>query len=195
MSEAAVEEPLPRDLAAASDEDLDTLVRQLYVTVGPRVLGLGYRFFGGRTDVAEDLVSETFARVILGIRGFEGRSRYSTWILRIAMNVAGGWLRTRACRPTQPLTVEPPDGGARPEDRLAADERRRNVDEAVAALGPDHRMVLSLVVLEGVSQVEAAELLGIAPGTVWSRYARARFALATELKRRGLDPTDANMAR
>jgi DNA-directed RNA polymerase specialized sigma24 family protein len=52
------------------------------------------------------------------------------------------------------------------------------------------RMVLALVVVDGLSQTEVAELLGVAEGTVWSRYARARVALAREFEVRGLAPED-----
>lgn len=66
-------------------------------------------------------------------------------------------------------------------DRLIESERNADVNRAVRELSPDHRMVLALVVQEGLTQVEVADLLGVAPGTVWSRYARARLALAERL--------------
>jgi RNA polymerase sigma-70 factor (ECF subfamily) len=182
--------PAPRDLRGASLDERNALVRSLYESVGPRVLGLGHRYFGGRRDLAEELVAETFARVITGIGRFEGRSSYETWIFRIAMNVAAQWIRRDVRRRGDAADTDPPARGA-PSDRTDADERKRLVDEAVRALPPDHRMVLALVVVDGLSQSSVAELLGVAEGTVWSRYARARVALAREFERRGLAAEDA----
>lgn len=188
MSVAAA--PAFRDLRGASVDERNALIRSLYETVGPRVLCLGHRYFGGRRDLAEELVAETFARVITGIGRFEGRSSYETWIFRIAMNVAASWIHGGERRRGDAADADPPARGA-PSDRADAVERKRLVDEALRALSPEHRMVLALVVVDGLSQTQVAELLGIAEGTVWSRYARARVALAREFERRGLDADDA----
>jgi RNA polymerase sigma-70 factor (ECF subfamily) len=183
-------EPAPRDLRGASPAERDALLRALYETVGPKILGLGRRYFGGRRDLAEDLVAETFARVIAGVDRFAGRSSYSTWIFRIAMNVAAQWIRTDAARRAPTTDAEPAAAGG-PTDRADADDRRRLVDDALRALSPEHRMVLALVVVDGLGQSDVAELLGVPEGTVWSRYARARVALAREFERRGLSAEDA----
>lgn len=172
-------DPTPRDLSRASDEDVSELVQLLYEGVGPAVLSLGHRYFGSRRDLAEELVAETFARVLLGIRRFQGRAAYRTWIFRIAMNVAARWLRDMKRHGTEPLQEEP--GEDRP-DPLVEKERRDSVNRAVRALSPEHRMVLALVVQDDLSQNDIAELLGVGPGTVWSRYARARLALARKLE-------------
>lgn len=182
--------PAPRDLRESTAAERDELARVLYEVLGPRVLALGYRYFGGDRHRAEDLVSETFARILVGLPHFRGQSAYGTWILRIAMNVAIDWTTRGRARRERPLE----EGASEPAEREAlggparaeAGERDELVRRAVSALGPEHRMLLSLVALEGVSQAAAAELLGIPEGTVWSRYARARLALASEFARLGL---------
>ncbi len=173
----------PHSLDDASDDDVNEVVRALYESEGPAILSLGHRYFGGRRDLAEELVAETFARVLIGIRQFSGRSTHRTWIFRIAMNVAARWLRDMKRRPTSSLDAADAASAAAPEtpDPLVESERHADVNRAVQALSPDHRMVLALVVQEGLTQVEVADLLGVAPGTVWSRYARARLALAERL--------------
>jgi RNA polymerase sigma-70 factor (ECF subfamily) len=184
---AEVHRPPPfRNLRKASAAEVATQVRELYASVGPMILGLGHRYFGARRDLAEDLVSETFARVLAGIRGFEGRSSYSTWIFGIALRVAATWQRRGASEPTEPLAPGIP-GGEDTLEIVAQRSRRQTVQSAFDALSAEHRMVLSLTVVDGLSQVEVAELLGIPAGTVYSRYARARVALARELGKRGLD--------
>ena len=185
----ATTEPAPRDLRGASPTERDALLRSLYESVGPKILSLGHRYFGGRRDLAEDLVAETFARVIAGIDRFAGRSSYSTWIFRIAMNVAAQWIRVEIARRDSSPEASASTRG-RPSDGAEAGERKRLVDDAVRALSPEHRMVLALVVVDGLAQGEVAELLGVAEGTVWSRYARARVALAREFELRGLAAED-----
>jgi RNA polymerase sigma factor (sigma-70 family) len=185
MTQATAAERASHGLRGATREERDAVLRELYEHVGPRVLALGHRYFGGRRDLAE----ETFARVIAGIDRFAGRSSYGTWIFRIAMNVAAQWIRADVRRGGGAVDAEPAARG-RPSDRVDQDERKRLVDEALRALAPEHRMVLALVVVDGVAQTDAAEILGIAEGTVWSRYARARVALAREFERRGLAPED-----
>ena len=177
-----VPDPAPRDLRGVSDEAVNDLVHVLYEGVGPAVLSLGYRYFGGRRDLAEELVAETFARVLVGIRRFRGRAAYRTWIFRIAMNVAARWLSDIKRRRMEPLGADSVVAKGQP-DPLVERERRDLVNRAVRSLSPDHRMVLALVVQDGLSQTEVAALLGVAPGTVWSRYARARLALARRLGR------------
>ena len=182
----------PHSLGDASDDDVNEVVRALYESEGPAILSLGHRYFGGRRDLAEELVAETFARVLIGIRQFSGRSTYRTWIFRIAMNVAARWLRDMKRRPTSSLDAAVVASAAAPEtpDPLVESERNADVNRAVQALSPDHRMVLALVVQEGLTQVEVADLLGVAPGTVWSRYARARIApsTSTAIRRRRRSP-------
>jgi RNA polymerase sigma-70 factor (ECF subfamily) len=189
MTHSASPGPGPRDPSGASTEERNALLRTLYETVGPRILSLGHRYFGGRRDLAEELVAETFARVIAGIGRFGGRSSYDTWIFRIAMNVAAQWIRTEiAHRGATPEVTAAARG--RTSEGADVDERKRLVDDAVRALSPEHRMVLALVVVDGLAQSDVAGLLGVAEGTVWSRYARARVALAREFERRGLAAED-----
>lgn len=175
-----------RDLSASSNAGVSSLVRELYTHVGPMILGLGSRYFGDSNGLAEDLVSETFARVILGIRKFEGRSSYSTWIFGIALNVAATWRRRRAREGTEPLTIHL-RGCDDTLETVALRDQGNTVQLAFDKLSAEHRMVLSLAVIDGLSQVQVADLLGIPVGTVYSRYARARVALAEELSSHGID--------
>ena len=93
------------------------------------------------------------------------------------------------------MTVEEPDGEPRqaelpderwsPERELEHREDRQALEAGLAALSPDHRQVLLLREMEGLSYAEIAQSLGLEVGTVKSRIARARLALRNLLKRSG----------
>jgi len=175
--------PAPRDLRGASASERAEVARILYDRLGPRILELGYRYHGGSTVEAEELVAETFARVLVALARFKGGSSYSTWVYRIAMNVIADTLRRR--RP-DPLETDPPSRLPTAEHELEQRERQAAVNRALRSLGPEHRMVLTLVAMKDMSSREAAAFLGVPEGTLWSRYSRARLALARRLEELGI---------
>lgn len=179
--------PAPRDLRGASASELSALAAVLYERLGPRVLELGYRYHAGDTTEAEELVAETFARVLVSIGSFRGASSYSTWVYRIAMNVITDWLRRRR---TATLDAEPTSPQPAVEHGIAQREQAAAIDRALRSLSPDHRMVLTLVAMEDMSSADAAKILGIPEGTLWSRYARARVAVAERLEQAGIGRDD-----
>ena len=183
--------PPLRDMRGVPPSERDTVAAALYASIGPRVMRFGLRYFGGDAEQAEELAAETFARVIVALPHFEGRSAWATWILRIAMNVVAGWLRRRY-RHTHDREADDRLAANDPTQstKLQREDIARVVRECIATLQPDHRMVLSLLALDGLTPPEAAELLGVADGTIWSRYARARLALAEKLRARGFGPQD-----
>jgi len=170
-------------MRGASESERAELARLLYDRLGPRILELGYRYHAASTVEAEELVAETFARVLVALARFKGGSSYSTWVYRIAMNVIADSLRRR--RP-EPLEIEPPGRLPTAEDELERRERAAAVNRALRSLGPEHRMVLTLVAMEDMSSREAAACLGVPEGTLWSRYSRARLALARRLEQLGI---------
>jgi RNA polymerase sigma-70 factor (ECF subfamily) len=163
--------------AAPPRPDADALYRALRAPV----LALCLRLTGSRAD-AEDALQDVFTSVHRALPAFRGEARPATWIYRIAIRAA---LRIRARRrETVPLDPER-DGSARPEDVLAARDEVRRVAAAFDRLSADHRTVLSLFALDGLSHRELAEILGVPEGTVWSRLHAARTRLAEEVSRRG----------
>lgn len=147
------------------------------------VHGVIWRLFAGRArHRVEDLVQETFVRVLRGLPDFDpaGPARLSTWILTIATRLALNELR----RPeAAPLAAEPVAGTR--TDR--ATERQRlavAIGAAVAALPTDQRAVLILREYEGLDYHDIATVLELELGTVKSRLARARIALRADLAAR-----------
>ena len=179
MTSTDAQVPAPRDMRGASENERAELARTLYDQLGPRILELGYRYHAGSAVEAEELGAETFARLLVALGRFRGGSSYSTWVYRIAMNVITDTLRRR--RP-DPLEAEPLSELPTAEHEMEQRERRAAVNRALRSLSAEHRMVLTLVAMEDMSSAEAAAFLGVPEGTLWSRYSRARLALARRLK-------------
>jgi RNA polymerase sigma-70 factor (ECF subfamily) len=151
----------------------------VYAEHRSRVLGLCLHVVGNAAD-AEDAVQEALLAVHSGLPRFRGECLLSTWIYRIALRTA---LRVRARRPrTIPLDFEP---SHEPRNPALDRERSRQVHVALSRLTAEHRAVLALFSLDGLSHREIAETLGIPEGTVWSRLHLARKKLAAELDAMG----------
>lgn len=161
------------------------------------VYNLALRLLGDRED-ARDLAQDVFLQVYRTLSGFRGRSSLKTWIYRITVNLCRNryrwWRRRRRdqwCRLEDLSAAEEARvSSARPggESPLAQVERRdhaRHVQAALLDVSFDHRTVLILREVEGLSCEEIAAALGIAEGTVKSRLARGRKALRRSLERCG----------
>jgi RNA polymerase sigma-70 factor (ECF subfamily) len=161
--------------AATGDRDaLEALLRRhagLVNAVCRRVLA--------NPDDALDAAQEALLSIARKIHTFDGRARFTTWCYRVATNAALDEARRRARRPSPVDIVPEPRGTGRSIDDLVADQL--DVDAALSRLSPDHRAAVALRDLVGLDYAEIGEVLGIPPGTVRSRIARGRAALADHL--------------
>lgn len=135
----------------------------------------------GSREEAEDLVQDTYLRVLAKPRVLAGGSEFG-YLLRALRNTHFTRLRTQGRRPsTVPLPDDPglvaDQRAVRPEDAVAA----RELYAEVAALPDEFRDVLVAVDVAGLSYKETARSLRIRPGTVMSRLYRARRRLADKL--------------
>ncbi len=149
---------------------------EVFAETHGRVLGLCLHLTGNRAD-AEDAAQETYLAVHRALRRFRGDCRVSTWVYRIAIRAA---LRVKARRGRERM----PWSRIRrhePRDPALDRERSRQIRRALSRLSFEHRTVLALFSLDGLSHREIAETLGIPEGTVWSRLHLARKKLAAEL--------------
>jgi len=145
-----------------------------------RVFAVCLRMMRDR-EAALDATQETFITVFRKADRFAGKSAFSTWLYRVAVNTCYDALRRGKRRATEPLPdyAEPPDRSS--DDRLAAAELRPSIEEALADLPVEFRAAVILSDLEGLSLQEVGDLLGIPVGTVKSRVFRGRRLLAEAL--------------
>ena len=128
---------------------------------------------------ADDLVQETFVGVLNG--KFRGEASVRTWMVRILINRAAMLRRTRARRGGDAKEVAASESiESRDPDAAAGVEAKLDLAAMLATLSPEHREVIVLRELEGMSYQEMAEALDVPRGTVESRLHRAR----EELRRR-----------
>lgn len=155
----------------------ETLV-ELFRLFRDPVLTLCVHVIGDRAE-AEDVVQQVFLSVHRALPLFRGESRLSTWIYRIALRAA---VAARSRRPrAEPLDEALP--GPNAERELHVRDEARRVAEALERLSVQHRAVLSLFAIDGLSHQEIADVLGVPEGTVWSRLSAARRKLHEELAR------------
>jgi len=164
---------LARRVADDDRRAVDALLRDHY----DRLYAVCRRLTGNDADAA-DATQETLLAVVRGLRGFDGRSRFSTWSYRIAVNASLDELRRRRRRPeptAEPFLDAPRSGGA--DAAGEASDRRLDIDAALTRLPPEFRAAVVLRDLCGLDYAEIASVLEIPPGTVRSRIARGRSLL------------------
>jgi RNA polymerase sigma-70 factor (ECF subfamily) len=118
-----------------------------------------------------------------GAGSFRGDSAVTTWLHRVVVNACLDRMRRRGSRPTVPLPeVETEYARPTATDEIANTDLRLALQSALATLSEEQRVALVLVDVEGYSVEETARTLGVAPGTVKSRCARARAKLLPLLR-------------
>ena len=152
-----------------------------------KMFRIARRIMRNRED-AQDVVQECFLKAFLHLRSFDGRSRFSTWLTRIAMNAA--LMKLRKSRLSRESSLEQheetmkfrpevrvKDSSLNPEDRYAESEREAILNNAIAALRPTIRRALEIYKLEECSVRETAEALGISVPAAKGRLFHARSEL------------------
>jgi RNA polymerase sigma-70 factor (ECF subfamily) len=184
-------EPLQQtfSLEALRSGDRDEFARLVDAYSGP-VYRLGLRMLGREQD-AEDVLQNTFIKILQHINGFEERSSLSTWIYRIAANEA--LMMLRKMRPEVNLEeqssdedqdfmpVQFVDWSPMPEEILESGEVKSYVEEAIKELPEPLRVVFILRDVEGFSIKETAEALNLTESNVKTRLLRARLNLREQL--------------
>ena len=161
------------------------------------VYNLALRMTGNSEDAA-DMSQEAFIKAYNSLSSFRGDSKFSVWLYRIVSNVCLDYLRSRTRKPTVSLSTENDDGeeveldiadeSQSPELLLDRSLTRDAVRRGLAALPPDHREILLLREIQGLSYEEIAAALGLEAGTVKSRIFRARKKLCSVLIKAGNIP-------
>ena len=169
-------------MAAAQEGDreaLEALLRRHH----DRIAGLCRRLCGNPTDGA-DATQEALLAIVRGLPRFDRRAAFSTWAYRVATNACLDELRRRNRRPVPGVDDEVVEAGAgrgAVADVGDAVADRLEIDAALATLSTEHRVAVVLRDLCALDYAEIAEVLDIPPGTVRSRIARGRAALAAAM--------------
>lgn len=147
-------------------------------------------------EEACDVVQEAFVSAYKGISGFEGKSRFSTWLYSIAINQARNRLKQIKARrqfeagsiddpvPGRDRLVraEPASGNPSASDTIERKEIQTRVQECINTLEHGYREILVLRDMQGFSYDEIGSMLGLPEGTVRSRLFRAREAFMEKMK-------------
>jgi RNA polymerase sigma-70 factor, ECF subfamily len=144
-------------------------------------------------DDAMDISQETFVRVHRYLPSFKGDSSFFTWTYRIAMNLCLDAQRRKGRSERVDLTqgdeaeieaaMDAPSAALAGPQRTALNaELREKMEEALQGLSENHRSILLLRELEGLSYDELAKVLGIRKGTVMSRLFHARLKMQNKLR-------------
>lgn len=154
-----------------------------------RVYNLCYRILGD-PDSAADAAQDAFISAYRNLPRFRGGS-FRSWLLRIATNTCYDMLRARKRRPTASLDAamddeqsgfDPPDPAESPDDVALRHELGAAIQQGLALLPDEQRIVLVLSDIQGLPYGEIAEIVGANLGTIKSRLSRGRARLRDILK-------------
>ena len=179
------------DLAALQSGDRSEFAKVVEKYSG-KIYRLALKMLKNQQD-AEDILQETFIKAYNALPDFEGRSKLSTWLYRVATNEALMFLRRKY--PDQ-ISVEAPfkdqgeatpleivDWCCLPESELMSSEGRDKLEKSIDILTESLRVVFLLRDIEGLSTRETAEVLDISESAVKTRLSRARLQLREELSK------------
>ena len=183
------------DMDPASESDLVVRLRagdpaafdEVYAAYHARLFNFLARL-AHRRDVAEDLLEETWLRVVGHAHRLRDDTRLAPWLFTVARNLYVSYCRTRMVDDAAtariglwPEAPAPPS----PFEATAANEMQRRVERAIASLPRSYREVLLLVAVDGLTPSEAAVVCGVRPEAMRQRLSRARVLLAERLERHG----------
>lgn len=158
-----------------------------------RLYGVCLRMIGtgpAARQTASDLCQDAMVKLIHGLDSYDGSAKFSTWAIRVTMNVCLSHLRSQKLRKHASLdappgafgsdnvrSFDPPSREPNSDLRVQHSEASHQMASALARLEPDQRSILVLRDVRGLDYAQIAQVLGIAEGTVKSRIFRARLAL------------------
>ncbi len=160
-----------------------------------RAYNIAYRFLSNHEDALE-VAQDAFVRAYRNLRRFKGRSSFKTWLYKIILNLARNRYRQRVSRGElkkvsldNPKQYEDSEGPREIEDKrlspmreIGGREIQEQIQRGLMQLGAEHRQVIVLRHIEGLSYDEMSQVLQCAEGTVKSRLHRARLELREVLR-------------
>ena len=135
-----------------------------------------------RRDVAEDLLEETWLRLVTRVETLSDDARLGPWLFTVARNLHCSWRRSRAVDGSRTSELDPswpaPERGDSPFAAAACNETERRLEDALSRLSLADRELLLLVGVEGLTPSEAAGVVGVSAVVIRARLHRARQRLA-----------------
>ena len=175
------------DRARQGDQDAFAHLVSLHQNM---VYTLALRKTGSHHD-AEEITQTVFLKVWQGLPSFQGQAAFSTWLYRLTANACIDFLRKNQ-RHRNTLSLDDPnlplvaaDSADSPEAQAETKAQQEAFTHAITQLPDSFREILLLREADGLRYQEIAQLLGLEPGTVKSRLARARIALRDLLAEQG----------
>src|SRR5688500_7792754 len=169
--------------------------KELVETHRDIVFNLTFRMLGNRAE-AEDVAQEVFITVFKTIDQFREEAKFSTWLYRVTVNHCKNRIKYLARRHERDrdeldemspgangATLGTPVRAAQPDRAVEGAQMEVLLQEAIAGLDDDHRIVVVLRDVEDLSIEERCDITGLPDGTVKSRLHRARLALRKKLQR------------
>ena len=160
-----------------------------------RLFNLCYRYLGDYEE-ANDSAQDAFIKAYSGLKRFRFDSAFSTWLYRIAVNTCKNKIQSSEFRQRKKRVslgeganpesegpgMDVQNGSVSPDHQLEEKERKKMILGALDRLPPEHKEMITLRDIEGLSYEEIVEVTGLNPGTVKSRLSRARLDLASKLR-------------
>ncbi len=178
--EREIELRLVRRIKAAEPAAFEAV----YEAYRPRLFSFLVRL-SRRREVAEDLLDETWLRLVTRASELADDTCLGAWLFTVARNLFASWCRHRAVDLDRLSELTPswpaPRPGETPFESAARSETERRLETGLAHLPLRDREVLLLVAVEGLTPGEAACVLGVAPEAVRKRLQRARARLLVEM--------------
>jgi len=176
-----------KQLMAAAKSGLRAPFGELCERHVNKVFRVIHRIMRNRED-AEDAMQDCLLNAFVHLKDFDGRSRFATWLTRIAINAA--LMKLRKNRGAREVPIDEPNPSSEPiaqrafrydapdpEENCSLRERKRIVKSAISGLRPRARNVVELIHLQEHSIRETAQILGISTGAVKARMFQAKIAL------------------
>lgn len=164
----------------------------LMLKYGDKLYGLVYNMTSHKEDT-HDLLQDIFAKAYQSLHGFKGKSTFYTWIYQIATNLTINFLKKRKRRASLSLNdldsnvhneaaLIDQDRNSHPGERTNLKELQIKLNEAMQRLSENHRMVVTMFDIQGMSHAEIAKVFKTSEGTVRSRLHYAHLHLQSFLQ-------------